>query len=315
MSNDQNHGKEPLLTVVTLAYNHGRFLREYMEGVLSQKTSFPFRVIITDDASTDDTAAIIREYAAKYPDIFKPHFFTENQFSKGRSIVKDYVIPELRKNPTKYVAFCEGDDFWTYPEKLQKQVDFLESHPDYSACYHHYATVFEPGVEGEQTQFNLRRSRRLSIYDILIERQFQLASTVIRAEVLLNDEELLSYLGTSHYADYALFLASYNAGKVFCLKEWWSAYRVHPKGISHKDSPEEIERRHIEVLKNLSKLYKGRYGRFDRMWCKRIRMRDKLAEATQARRAGKYPAYLVKIGAAFLSDPAEFIKTYYKQWQ
>ena len=236
---------KPLVTVLTLCYNHEPFLHDYMRGILMQKTNFRFKVIIGDDASTDKTASIIREYAEKYPDIFEPIYFEENQYSKGCSIIKKYFIPKLREKPTKYIALCEGDDFWTYPHKLQKQVDFLETHPEYSACYHHYTTVYESGIEGEQTQFNLRHSRRLSVYDILIEPQFQLATTVMRSDVLLNDKELYEYLGTTLFSDLALFLSSYHSGKVFCFKEWWSAYRIHSGGISNKDSQQAAKDRHI----------------------------------------------------------------------
>lgn len=308
--------KKPLVTVITLCYNHEKFLHDYMEGILMQRTNFPFRVIITDDKSTDSSASIIKEYADKYPNIFYPHFFEENQFSKGRSIVKDYCIPELQKFPTKYIAFCEADDFWIYPDKLQRQVDFLESHPKYSACYHHYKTIDAQGnLLQNQPIFNLRHSRKLSIYDMLIERQFQLASTLMRSDIILKDEELFNYLGTSHYSDFALFLASIHGGKVYCFKEYWNCYRIHSGGISNKDSEKENAERHVNVLKRMSSLYNGKYGRFDKQWLNHIQMRDALAEATLLRRERRFIAYSIKMINIFFKDPSEFVKTYYKQWQ
>ena len=127
----------PLVSVVTLAYNHGKYIRQCLDGFVMQKTDFPFEVIIHDDASTDDTAEIIREYEQKYPDIIKPIYQTENQYSKKVPIGATYLYPKAQG---KYIAECEGDDWWTDPYKLQKQVDFLESHPDYLLCSTWYST-------------------------------------------------------------------------------------------------------------------------------------------------------------------------------
>ena len=127
----------PLVSVVTLAYNHGKYIRQCLDGFVMQQTDFPFEVIIHDDASTDDTAEIIREYEMKYPDIIKPVYQTENQYSKKVPIGATYLYPKAQG---KYIAECEGDDWWTDPHKLQKQVDFLESHPDYLLCSTGYST-------------------------------------------------------------------------------------------------------------------------------------------------------------------------------
>ncbi len=121
------------VSVYCLAYNHEKYIRSALDGFVMQKTNFKYEVIVHDDASTDATADIIREYQEKYPDIIKPIFQTENQYSKGIKIVKEYVMPKVRG---RYIAVCEGDDFWTDENKLQKQVDFLENHPDYAACVH-----------------------------------------------------------------------------------------------------------------------------------------------------------------------------------
>lgn len=89
--------------------------------------------MINDDASTDGTADIIREYEQKYPDIIKAMYQTQNQWSKKQTLSKVLTFPYVRG---QYVVLCEGDDYWTDPLKLQKQVDFMESHPDFSICFH-----------------------------------------------------------------------------------------------------------------------------------------------------------------------------------
>lgn len=122
----------PLVTIRCLVYNHEPYLRQCLDGFVMQKTNFPFEAIVHDDASTDRSAEIIREYAEKYPDIIKPIFETENQYSKRNGSIRRIMNEHTRG---KYVALCEGDDYWIDPYKLQKQVDFLETHPDYGLVY------------------------------------------------------------------------------------------------------------------------------------------------------------------------------------
>lgn len=125
---------EPLVSVLCLAYNHEAYIRRTLDSFLSQQTDFPFEIIIHDDASTDGTAAVIREYEARYPEIVKPIYQTENQYSKPNTpIMKTFLYPVARG---KYFAMCDGDDAFTDPLKLQRQADFLEAHPDYSMVLH-----------------------------------------------------------------------------------------------------------------------------------------------------------------------------------
>lgn len=121
--------QHPLVAIKCLVFNHEPYLRECLDGFVMQQTDFPFVAIVHDDASTDRSADIIREYAERYPGIICPIYETENQYSKGTlGRVMDAAVDAT---DAKYIALCEGDDYWTAPHKLQKQVDFLESHPDY----------------------------------------------------------------------------------------------------------------------------------------------------------------------------------------
>ena len=131
---------EFLVSICCITYNHAPFIRQCLNGFVMQKTKFPFEILIHDDASTDGTQEIIREYEQKYPDIIKPIYQAENQYSKGIKINLTYNLPRAKG---KYIAFCEGDDYWTAPDKLQKQVDFLESHLDYVMCSHRYRLYFQ----------------------------------------------------------------------------------------------------------------------------------------------------------------------------
>lgn len=122
----------PLVSITCITYNHVNYIRDAIEGFLIQKTNFPVEVLIHDDASTDGTEEIIREYEAKYPEIIKPLYEKENQYVKGRKGSRTFNFPRARG---KYIALCEGDDYWTDPLKLQKQVDFLEANPDYGLVH------------------------------------------------------------------------------------------------------------------------------------------------------------------------------------
>lgn len=127
-----------MVTIRCTTYNHELYIRQCLEGFIMQKTNFRFEAIVHDDASTDGTANIIREYAKKYPDIIKPIIETENQYSKLDGSIQRIMNEHIHG---KYVAMCEGDDYWIDPLKLQKQVDFLESNSEYSMCAHN-AFVF-----------------------------------------------------------------------------------------------------------------------------------------------------------------------------
>jgi glycosyltransferase involved in cell wall biosynthesis len=128
------------VTVLCIAYNHEKYIRQCLESLVTQKTNFRYKVVVHDDASTDSTADIIREFEQKYPEIIKPIYQTENQFSKKLSIYKEFLLPKIEGD---YVAFCEGDDYWTDINKLQIQSDFLDKHPGCSACGHNTTIIKE----------------------------------------------------------------------------------------------------------------------------------------------------------------------------
>ncbi|MAZ96097.1 MAG: hypothetical protein CMP53_01085 [Flavobacteriales bacterium] len=131
------------VSVLILAYNHEKYIEETLKGVVKQKTDFKFECYVHDDASTDSTQEIIQSYAEAYPDIIKPYFQKENQFSLGVKPLTKFIYPLLK---SKYVAYCEGDDYWTDELKLSKQVSYLENNPQYSFCCHDVNIIFEEGV-------------------------------------------------------------------------------------------------------------------------------------------------------------------------
>lgn len=131
------------VSVLCTAYNHEKYIRQCLDGFVSQKTDFAFEVLINDDASTDNTAKIIKEYEEKYPEIIKPIYQKENQHSQKIKITSDILFPRAKG---KYIALCEGDDYWIDDYKLQKQVDALEKNPDCFMCTHITQRVNESGA-------------------------------------------------------------------------------------------------------------------------------------------------------------------------
>lgn len=219
-----------LVSICTLAYNHGKYIRQCLESLVTQVTDFPYEVIVHDDASTDDTASIIREYELKYPDIVKPIYQKENQYSKGISIGATHIYPRAEG---KYIAECEGDDWWTDPYKLQKQVDFLESHPDYSMCCTSYGSFrmsdgfVKPGsgVGMDIGMRNLMKKNSIGTLTVMYRREFLF-------EYL---ENVLPSMPKFRMGDIPLWLFMASRGKIHKLADITAMYRILPHSVSHSD--------------------------------------------------------------------------------
>lgn len=126
------------VSIICPAYNHEKYIAQTLDGFLMQKTDFPIEILINDDASTDSTASIIRDYAKRFPDKVFPVLQTANQYSRGINVEQTFLIPKCRYS---YTAMCDGDDYWTDENKLRIQVDALESHPDIDICAHRATAI------------------------------------------------------------------------------------------------------------------------------------------------------------------------------
>ena len=175
----KNNDETPLVSIICLTYNHAEYIRQCLEGFLMQQTDFSFEIIVHDDASTDGTAIIVKEYAEKYPDRFVPVLQTVNQYSQGVSIGKTFLYP-LAKG--KYIAECEGDDYWTDPLKLQRQVDFLENHPDYVLCSTDCMMMVEK--TGEVFQWILGTEDDITPEYLIIDNRIATLTTLYKKSVL-----------------------------------------------------------------------------------------------------------------------------------
>ena len=213
------------VSIRCIAYNQEPYIRQCLDGFVMQNTDFRFEAIVHDDASTDGTAAIIREYAEKYPDIIKPIFETENQFSKKDGSL-GRIMSEACKG--KYVAFCEGDDYWTDPLKLQKQVDFLEGHEEYSMCCTGFTQTFG-GNESEKSPMVF------DLDDITIEHLIKgqwigTATVVYRKELLDDYKPPFSHLP---FGDVPMWFHLALKGKIKYLKDITANYRRLNESACH----------------------------------------------------------------------------------
>ena len=218
---------KPRVSILCITYNQGKFIRDALDGFLMQKTNFPFEVLIHDDASTDGTADIIREYAKKYPDIIKPVLQTENQWSRGVSISKIFQWPRITG---EYVAVNEGDDYWTDPYKLQKQVDFMDAHPDYSVCFHPVRVTWEDGSAPDRI-FPTKKYRfnrqTLVLSDLLRHNFIQTNSVMYRWRKDCIDV----YPNGILPGDWYLHLLHAQVGKIGFIPDVMSVYRRNAGGI------------------------------------------------------------------------------------
>ncbi len=194
-----------------------------------QKTNFPVEVLIHDDASTDRSADIIREYEQKYPDLFRPIYQTENQYSKKVSIWAEIQFPRARG---KYIAFCEGDDYWTDPRKLQKQVDYMEANPGCSLCFHNAIIHTEGGKEGDRLFYPLEE-RDYTCDEICRNWITPTASFVFRNQACQEFISVISRTGPLVFGDRPLSLCCAHQGTVHALPEAMCVYRKHEGGYTH----------------------------------------------------------------------------------
>lgn len=216
---------KPLVSISCTTYNHAPFIRQCLDGFVIQKTLFPFEVLIHDDASTDGTQDIIAEYEKKYPDIIKPIYQKDNQYSKGIPIGVTFNFPRAHG---KYVAMCEGDDYWTDPLKLQKQVDFLESHPDYVMCSHRFNKYWhERGILEEDPDKDFKGAD-YDLQNLIGGKWLTQTLTVMYRRSALDLKRYESY-GMS--LDMILFYELLRHGKGYCFPEVMGVYRYHRGGV------------------------------------------------------------------------------------
>lgn len=250
---------EIMVSVFCWTYNHEPYIRDCLNGFVSQKTNFKFEVIIHDDASTDKTTDIIKEYEAKYPDIIKATYQKENQTSKGVEISRNFMLPYAKG---KYIAMCEGDDYWCDENKLQKQFDYLQAHPDYTACVHN--TLIKNYFDESERNFCLKQEDcNMNLDEIVLNfgAMFHTSSVMVRKEYYMYPKEFKGSVG-----DYPRAIYCALKGNVHYFSDVMSVYRVGTIGSwTYRNKADEKNRslkiRHdmIAQLKRIDKYSEYKY--------------------------------------------------------
>lgn len=240
----------PLVSISCITFNHARYLRACFDGFLMQQTNFAFEVVVHDDASTDGTRAIIEEYAQKHPTIFYPMYQAENQYSKGvRGIMAKFNFPRCKG---KYIALCEGDDYWIDPYKLQKQVDFLELNSDYAICAH----VVEEKNEMTNENFlfpNIKENQTLQIEDYIFNNYTGTCSLMFHFSYYSTTP---SWMQKVSFGDLAMVLTVLyrSKKKLMVLKDVMGVYRVNESGVhgylkKNNTSLIKAHKMHVDFIK------------------------------------------------------------------
>lgn len=239
---------KPFVFVRCLTYNHEKYIEDALKGFVMQKTDFPFLAVVIDDCSTDGTADIVRRYEAQYPDIIKGIY---HPFNYRTSPVKMNARADYQKYIDKatYWAECEGDDYWTDPYKLQKQVDFMETHPDFSICFTRVKCLMNATSEMVDEFIVRDMPRESTIADLAHGNYIHTPSVLLR-----NSETVWAKvfsLGRCAPSDYVMWMFFAETGKIWKFEEPMAVYRVG-SGIWSSDESINPD---LEMLMTLNKLW------------------------------------------------------------
>ena len=217
----------PLVSISCITYNHGSFIKDCLDGFLMQKTSFDFEILIDDDASTDDTVDIIKLYQERYPDLIKPIFQKENQYSKGQRGMN--IAYNFNRAKGTYIAMCEGDDYWTDSLKLQKQIDFLEHNPDYDVSFHDVDIAFKDETFSFfERNWSFLNGIRTVYFKDFINRNYHIptCSFVFRKKKVIPPP----FYDRMNYGDFILFSCALVNSKAYVFYEKMGLYRKNNPG-------------------------------------------------------------------------------------
>lgn len=231
--------KDIIVSICCITYNQEKYIKDALDSFLMQKTNFNYEIIIHDDASTDNTASIIKEYEKKYSKIIKPIYQKENQYSKGKKV----SLYTYNKAKGKYIAFCEGDDYWSDPYKLQKQFDYMEKNKDCGLCFHSVEVI---NAKNDKKVGEIRaasESKAISTSEIILGGGGFIGTNSIfsRSEILKN---LPEFFEKSPVGDYPIQIITASKDYAYFINENMSIYRTNVKNswTSQEFKPEkEIE--------------------------------------------------------------------------
>lgn len=237
-------GTIPAVSVCCIIYNHEQFVSQCIESVLIQETRFPVEIIIHDDASTDSTPEIIENYSKKYPDLIKVVQQTENQRSKGHKILQ-LILPQT---VGEFIAVCEGDDYWTEPEKLQIQYDLLKENHEISACFHDCVSVEESNGEYTIKNHITWPSDEVETRDLLNGNPAMTCSAYIRRSAFPESPEVFNGL---KMGDFPFWILISLKGRISWIHQNMGVYRIHSSGVWSNKPQSEM---HLGIMECIVKM-------------------------------------------------------------
>ena len=252
--NKKELSDEIMVSVNCAVYNHEKYLAKCLDSILMQKTTFKFEVLIHDDASTDRSAEIIEDYELRYPEIIKPIYQTQNQYSKGVKISSRFQYPRALG---KYIAMCEGDDYWIDENKLQKQYDALEKHGECMMCVHKVEDVSEEGysIGNFHPQFKIKKNIISSDEFIKLTEYwaFQTSSYFFVNIPELKEQDLPLFYRLSGVGDTPLMLLFGSKGKVYYYDSIMSCYRHGaPDSWNERRKKEDIISKKKRIISDIN---------------------------------------------------------------
>jgi glycosyltransferase involved in cell wall biosynthesis len=232
------------VSVHVITYNQKDYIGQALEGVLSQKTIFPIEIIVGDDGSTDGTSEIVQQYVNRYPSVVKPLFHPRNMGPEGMPGKNNFLLT-LKACKGKYIALLDGDDYWCDDNKLQKQIDFLEGHSDYSICFHKAKIVYEGGVPQQYRDINIDTEETTTLSDLVKGNYIHASTCVFRR----NFTSVPDWFFKVFTGDWALHMLNAEYGKLFFINEEMAAYRVHNRGLLSARKTLEYDLNKMETFK------------------------------------------------------------------
>jgi glycosyltransferase involved in cell wall biosynthesis len=211
------------LTVIVITYNHERFIAQALESVLMQKVNFEFEVVISEDRSTDRTRQIVTEFARSNPSKIRLLLSQYNLHSN------EVVVRAIQASQGQYVALLDGDDYWTSADKLQKQVDFLDNHPECSVCFHNAQVVHEDGSRSPWNWTSANQKEFSTLEDIWMDNFIAACSTMFRKGLIITFPQWFNSLFP--ITDWPLHILNAEHGKIGYINEVMGVYRYHRGGL------------------------------------------------------------------------------------
>jgi glycosyltransferase involved in cell wall biosynthesis len=255
----------PLISVVMITYKHKEYISDAIEGVLNQEFGYPVELIIADDCSPDETSDIVRKYIDEHPN---GHWIKYHRQTKNIGMMPNFIWA-LENCRGKYVALCEGDDFWTHPLKLKRQFDFMELHKNHSFCFHSVRVIRVN--ELDKHEYEVPKLSDLSLSEIIRKHYVPTCSVFFRRSCI--KDGLPKWFKYSISGDIPLEIILASKGNVKYLSESMACYRRNEGGISQSSEQiKKMRKGYIEMYGNLAREISFRYSFYLRLRVLRLRM-------------------------------------------